>query len=50
MDSFTGAAKETEGVETDNATSQRQVSSRFVSFDGYLGAIGAFMNEFNEEV
>ena len=26
------------------------VSSRFVSFDGYLGAIGAFMNEFDEEV
>lgn len=26
-----------------------EVGSRFVSFDGYLGAIGAFMNEFNDE-
>jgi pantothenate kinase len=26
---------------------QQGVKARFLTYDGYLGAIGAFMNEFN---
>ena len=31
---------------TDKVTINSGVSPRFLTYDGYLGAIGAFMNEF----
>ena len=36
------------GLRANESPRVPEVGSRFVSYDGYLGAIGAFMNEFKE--
>ena len=40
------SAQQNNVVEADDIP---EISARFVSFDGYLGAIGAFMNEFDRQ-